>query len=228
MKKSIASRMIAVILAALMLLFTAVTLTGCGDDKTKATEATAAPTAATDAATEAATEAQSTEAEDQGGDQGQSTVEFDEDGYISQSLAVENVKAIAGSGAQILDIYKGTSPEGFKAWVITVAPVTTSDGPESVTYYSGYQFCYAENYETLDTDTSDTEFDEDGYISESLAITNVKMIAGYGAQILDSYKGTSPEGFKAWVVTVAPITTADGPESVTYYSGYQFCYAAEQ
>ena len=49
-------------------------------------------------------------------------------------------------GAQILSCEKGAAPDtGFACWVIEVVPVTKDNGPDKVTYYSGYQFCYPYN-----------------------------------------------------------------------------------
>ena len=64
---------------------------------------------------------------------------------VDRETAVGNVKQLAGSGAKIVSVTEGTSLEGFKCWVVVVEPVTTEDGPERVTYYSGYQFCYPDN-----------------------------------------------------------------------------------
>lgn len=77
----------------------------------------------------------------------ESTAASDSSGNIGvdRETAVSNVKQLAGSGAKIVSVTEGTSPEGFKCWVVVVEPVTTEDGPETVTYYSGYQFCYPDN-----------------------------------------------------------------------------------
>lgn len=64
---------------------------------------------------------------------------------IDRETAVSNVKELAGSGAKIVSVTEGTSLEGFKCWVVVVEPVTTENGPDTVTYYSGYQFCYPDN-----------------------------------------------------------------------------------
>ncbi len=137
------------------------------------------------------------------------------DGYIEKSEALAAVKQQAGSGAQILDSYQGYSPEGLKAWVITVAPISASTEPEEVTYYVGSGFCY-----------SDTNYsNDDEYLSREEAVANVKQQAGSGAQILDAYQGYSPDGDEAWVVTVAPITTGDDDSTVVYYVGKRFCYS---
>ena len=65
-------------------------------------------------------------------------------------------------------------------------------------------------------------------VDEATAIANVKELVGSGAQIISSTKGTAPDtGFACWVIVVAPVTNGNGPETVTYYSGYQFCYTFE-
>lgn len=64
---------------------------------------------------------------------------------VDRETAISNVKQLAGSGAKIISVTEGTSLEGFKCWVVVVEPVTTENGPDTVTYYSGYQFCYPDN-----------------------------------------------------------------------------------
>lgn len=61
--------------------------------------------------------------------------------------------------------------------------------------------------------------------SFSAAISNVKIQAGSGAEIISCKKGYAPDGISCWIVVVAPITNGSTPEQVTYYSGYQFCYS---
>ena len=219
------TKALSVILAVLILASLAL-LAGCGDDKAK-TEATSAtkavaPTTATAAPTQAPTAALNTSPDEEDVQSTDSDDDDEDDGYIDEETAIANVRQLAGTGAQIISTEKGYSPDGIKAWIIVVAPVTTGDGPETVTYYSGNQFCYPEN--TSDSTQSDDS--DDGYIDEATAIANVRQLAGSGAQIISSEKGYSPDGIKAWVVVVAPVTTEDGPDTVTYYSGEQFCYPA--
>ena len=219
------TKALSVILAVLILASLAL-LAGCGDDKAK-TEATSAtkavaPTTATAAPTQAPTAALNTSPDEEDVQSTDADDDDENDGYIDEATAIANVKQLAGTGAQIISTEKGYSPDGIKAWIIVVAPVTTGDGPETVTYYSGNQFCYPEN--TSDSTQSDDS--DDGYIDEATAIANVKQLAGSGAQIISSEKGYSPDGIKAWVIVVAPVTTEDGPETVTYYSGSEFCYPA--
>ena len=134
-------KMIAIILAVLVIAMTGILLTGCGEGQ-KDTEPTAATTAETVNETTAAAEEQTDSAAQtsdgngaQSGDNSSATE--GSDGYIDEATAIANVRSLVGSGAQ-----KGHPPEGWAAWIIVVAPVTTSDGPETVTYYLGYQFCY--------------------------------------------------------------------------------------
>ena len=145
---------------------------------------------------------------------------------VDEATAIANVREQVGSGAQIISCTKGTAPDtGFACWKIVVAPVTNGNGPETVTYYSGYQFCY-----TFENDDARNAIASDGNIGidEATAIANVRELVGSGAQIISSTKGTAPDtGFSCWVIVVAPVTNGDGPETVTYYSGYQFCYTFE-
>ena len=190
-------------------------------------ETTASTTSETTVSTEQQNSAESQVNNDSSLEQSDSDSESDSDGYIDEATAIANVRSLVGSGAEIISSEKGYTSEGWAAWVIVVAPVTTSDGPETVTYYSGYQFCYPEtSYRDNDTDTN-TDIDSDGYIDQATAIANVKQQVGSGAEIISSEKGYTPEGWAAWVIVVAPVTASDNPETVTFYSGYQFCYRTD-
>lgn len=141
--------------------------------------------------------------------------------YLDKSEAIANVKELAGSGAQIIDAYQGYTPEGYEAWVVTVAPVSASEDAENVIYYSNRFFCYP-------AVSNDSEYDDqnnDAYLSREEAIANVKQQAGSGAQIIDAYKGYTPDGDEAWVITVAPVSASEDAENVTYYCNRFFCYA---
>ena len=190
-------------------------------------ETTVSTTSETTVSTEQQNSAESQVNNDSSLEQSDSDSESDSDGYIDEATAIANVRSLVGSGAEIISSEKGYTSEGWAAWVIVVAPVTTSDGPETVTYYSGYQFCYPEtSYRDNDTDTN-TDIDSDGYIDQATAIANVKQQVGSGAEIISSEKGYTPEGWAAWVIVVAPVTASDNPETVTFYSGYQFCYRTD-
>ena len=190
-------------------------------------ETTVSTTSETTVSTEQQNSAESQVNNDSSLEQSDSDSESDSDGYIDEATAIANVRSLVGSGAEIISSEKGYTSEGWAAWVIVVAPVTTSDGPETVTYYSGYQFCYPEtSYIDNDTDTN-TDIDSDGYIDQATAIANVKQQVGSGAEIISSEKGYTPEGWAAWVIVVAPVTASDNPETVTFYSGYQFCYRTD-
>ena len=196
-------------------------------NESTASEATASTTSETTVSTEQQNSAESQVNNDSSLEQSDSDSESDSDGYIDEATAIANVRSLVGSGAEIISSEKGYTSEGWAAWVIVVAPVTTSDGPETVTYYSGYQFCYPEtSYIDNDTDTN-TDIDSDGYIDQATAIANVKQQVGSGAKIISSEKGYTPEGWAAWVIVVAPVTASDNPETVTFYSGYQFCYRTD-
>ena len=224
MKQTI-KKSLAIIFAALITSATAAMLTGCGEDNKESNSAatTVAKTTGSTGQSSNANQAQgdqnSQSAESNGSDNGSSQ---SDDGYIDKQTAIANVKQQAGSGATIISSTKGYAPDGVKAWVIVVQPVTNNDSTDTVTYYSGYQFCYpAEASGNNDSDSSD---DSDGYIDEQTAISNVKQQAGSGATIVSAAKGYSPDGVKAWVIVVQPVTNNDSTDTVTYYSGYQFCY----
>ena len=229
MKQTI-KKSLAIIFAALITSATAAMLTGCGGEN-KESNSAATTVAATTVAKTTGSNGQSSNANQAQGNQNSQSAESNgsdngssqsDDGYIDQQTAVANVKQQAGSGATIISSTKGYAPDGLKAWVIVVQPVTNNDSTDTVTYYSGYQFCYPETASgNNDSDSSD---DSDGYIDEQTAISNVKQQAGSGATIVSAAKGYSPDGVKAWVIVVQPVTNNDSTDTVTYYSGYQFCY----
>ena len=229
MKQTI-KKSLAIIFAALITSATAAMLTGCGGDN-KESNSAATTVAATTVAKTTGSTGQSSNANQAQGNQNSQSAESNgsdngssqsDDGYIDQQTAIANVKQQAGSGATIISSTKGYAPDGLKAWIIVVQPVTNNDSTDTVTYYSGYQFCYPETAsENNDSDNSD---DSDGYIDEQTAISNVKQQAGSGATIVSAAKGYSPDGLKAWVIVVQPVTNTDSADTVTYYSGYQFCY----
>ena len=141
--------------------------------------------------------------------------------YLDKGEAIANVRQQAGSGAQIIDAYQGYTPEGYEAWVITVAPVSSSEDAENVTYYCNRFFCYAaDSYNSEDDNQNDDE-----YLSREEAIANVKQQAGSGAKIIDAYKGYTPDGDEAWVITVTPVSASEDAENVTYYCNRFFCYS---
>ena len=214
----------ALFLSLVMILSIAVMATSCGEKDKKTSSKTKSTTQAAET-TEAETAAEETQAQGNG----------DNDGYMDEQSALAKVKEQAGSGATIDSYYKGMNPEGQKAWVVTVIPVTTADGPETVIYYVNSGFCYTETITDDDSDTASnssnssssksSSSDSSGsYIDKDTAIATVKQQAGSGATIKGAKKGTAPDGQKAWVVTVAPITNGQGPDTVTYYVNDGFCY----
>lgn len=224
-KKSI----IALILAAALSVSACAMLAGCKKNDTNPTAATTATTATAATTAPKATTANgsanannnNTASQAQGSSsQAGGNTAVDADGYISQELAVANVKEQAGSGAQIISVEKGKSPDGAAAWIVVVQPITNGEGAETVTYYSGYQFCYPESKSSSAAQSNEIS------ISQQEAVANVMQQAGSGATVLNVEQGTSPDGFPCYVVTVQPITNGEGPDTVTYYSGYQFCYKA--
>ena len=137
-------------LAAVMafLTLTTATLSGCGAVDPSSSE----PSANTQTSTENSTSASSdknegTSLDKKGENNGQSTTAA-KDGSsegsdkigIDKETAIANVKELCGADSTIVSCTKGHSPvEGFDCWVVTVTPANSS---ETVTYYSGYQFCY--------------------------------------------------------------------------------------
>ncbi len=244
--KSYRKAIVSVILAAAVITGTAA-LSGCGNgDKDKAattvpstTKAAATTAAKTTAANSNAGNAESSDAQSENSQADGNAESSDSNNsadnnagnngnYIDRADAVAAVKAQAGSGAQILDVQQGYTPDGIEAWVITVAPVSNSDENKTVTYYSGYQFCYS-NESSIEVSKAESSAsssaDDSNYIDRADAVAAVKAQAGSGAEILDVQQGYTPDGIEAWVITVAPISNSDENKTVTYYSGYQFCYA---
>lgn len=245
--KSYRKAIVSVILAAAVITGTAA-LSGCGNgDKDKAattvpstTKAAATTAAKTTAANSNAGNAESSDAQSENSQADGNAESSDSNNsaadnnagnnsnYIDRADAVAAVKAQAGSGAQILDVQQGYTPDGIEAWVITVAPITGSDENKTVTYYSGYQFCYS-NESSIEVSKAESSAsssaDDSNYIDRADAVAAVKAQAGSGAEILDVQQGYTPDGIEAWVITVAPVSNSDENKTVTYYSGYQFCYA---
>lgn len=129
---------------------------------------------------------------------------------VDRATAVSNVKELAGSGANIVSVTEGTSPEGFRCWVVVVEPVTTENGPKTVTYYSGYQFCYPDK-------NSDTDGDQNpmmnyiGNYSNGRAIMNVSCIGTDQASIKITWSGNAADS-SVWTMSGNVTTT---PEAVT-------------
>ena len=215
------------ILAISVVSATAVMITGCGEQKenTSAT-ATTAQTTAAQSTSSSDNSGQSQDESSQSAAGSMSDNNSSNDIGISYDTAIANVKAQAGSGAQILNAVEGQTPDGYPCWVVTVSPVSNSDESETVTYYSGHLFCYAENYQGAQDNIVNSENNDIG-ISYDTAIANVKAQAGSGAQILNAVEGQTLDGYPCWVVTVSPVSKSDDRETVTYYSGHLFCYAEQ-
>lgn len=222
------SRIISVILAVLIAVSAVAMLTGCNKkDDTAATTAatTATATTATTAATQPAvnhqdnTQAQNSNAN---GQQDANTGNGNSIGITSDE-AIANVRNQVGSDAEILSCVEGTTPnaESFPCYVIDVM---LSSGT-TLTYYSGYQFCYTTEEVIPDLSVEIGDDSEIG-ISETNAISNVRSFVGESAEIVSITQGTAYEG-PCYVITVS--VQNDNGEFVneTYYSGYLFCYKAE-
>ena len=203
-------KFIAILLAVMIFATMCVTLTGCGEkEESKKEETTAATQAATQASTKADENPATVAPKADDGDNTDETQGGDDDFY-DEDEAIASVKRSAGEDAEVISSYKGYTPQGWEAWVITVQK---ADGT-TATYYAGLYFCIpAEEFEDED----------DKYIDEQDAIDSVKRSAGSDVEVVDSYKGYTPQGWEAWVITVQK---ADGT-TATYYSGYAFCIPAD-
>ena len=138
----------------------AVMLTGCGTDvpasslsandaavttsvSATATMTTALTTAKAENNTTGTSTVKDTNAEEKAGENTAASNAHADNIGVDEATAIANVRAQVGSGAQIISSTKGNAPDtGFACWVVVVAPVTNGTTPETVTYYSGYQFCY--------------------------------------------------------------------------------------
>ena len=76
---------------------------------------------------------------------------------ITLSDALDKVKVEIGSGGEILEYSQGEDPDGNTAWVIVAAPVTTADGPTTVSYYVNDNECI----EATPDDAASTEATEE-------------------------------------------------------------------
>ncbi len=197
------------------------------EDKTeeKKAEYTAKEKETTEADEKTEEEKTSDEASEENGGESAS-----EDVYAGISIgeAISNVKKQTGSGAEILNYYKGYNPTiaDSPAWVIEVSLISASEEAVTDTYYVDQFQCFSQS--SIDSeDDGDITDDEYAHISYSEAVTTVKRQAGSGAEILDVVKGEDPEGVECWLVTVMPVSRDDDVESVTYAVNSNQCYAIE-
>ena len=132
---------------------------------------------------------------------------------VDSETAISNVKLLVGSGAKIVSATEGTSPEGFKCWVVVVEPVTTENGPDTVTYYSGYQFCYPDN--SVQTDGQQNPvMNYIGKYSNGRAIMNVSCIGTDQASIVITWSGNVADS-SVWTMSGTVTATTDAV-TVTY------------
>lgn len=215
----------------LCLCLAAIVLTGCGDDKDKDKKSS---DTATVAATQAATTAPATKAtqpaqnnnqnnnQNQNNDATQAPAtdgSMDEDGYISQSEAVAAVRGIEGNGITILNVYQGYAPDGKQAWIIIIQPITTGDGPDTVTYYVNDGFCYTTDYDSTPDD------DDNLYagVSEDYAIDTAISAMGEPYAYQEAFRGYTDGGEEAWVV-VLRLEAGAGDTYAYYYVSSNFAY----
>jgi len=132
---------------------------------------------------------------------------------VDRETAVSNVKELAGSGAKIVSVTEGTSLEGFKCWVVVVEPVTTENGPETVTYYSGYQFCYPDNRIQPDGKQNPL-MNYIGNYSNGRAMMFVSCIGMDQASIVITWSGNVSDS-SVWTMS-GNVTATDEAVTVTY------------
>ena len=130
--------------------------------------------------------------------------------------AIEKAAELYGDGDWRVESFeKTTDPDGIACYYIGVVNYANPHSPTYHFYTDGQFFCYED----------EGGDDSDIYISKEDALAKVKSQAGSGAEIIDAYKGYTPNGTQAWVVTVSPITASEEAVTVTYYVGDHFCYA---
>ena len=152
--------------------------------------------------------------------QAEVSYETESDGYISEADALAEVKRQAGSGAQVTNYYKGYSPEGYEAWVVTVEPVTNGNGADTVIYYVGSHFCYRE-----DAANTDNDDEANTYAGVTVDYARETALSAMGdPYTFDSIsKGFAPDGSEAWVVYLRyEVGSAD--KVIAYYVSDSFGY----
>jgi hypothetical protein len=132
---------------------------------------------------------------------------------IDRETAVSNVKELAGSGANIVSVTEGTSPEGFKCWIVVVEPVTTENGPETITYYSGYQFCYPD-YRIQTDGRQNPLMNYIGNYSNGRAMMYVSCIGTDQASIIITWSGNVADS-SVWTMS-GNVTATNDAVKVTY------------
>ena len=229
------TKITAILLAAVIAVSAAALLTACGDGDKNATTAATAATAATEAtaatvatqpatqpATAAAAQAYGAQTATQtAGDAQNDGSVLDDDNYIDQATAIANVKKLAGTGAEIVSYYKGFTPDGIHAWVVTVSGISATPEASYTTYYSGYQFCYP-------ADSSAPEV-SDGYGINDVYFANTsEQAAGFTALnqvgenwIITGTYQSSYGGVDAWAIVMQ---NQESGQVVTGYVNGSDCY----
>ena len=195
-------------------------LTGCGkSEEGTATESkpaitTTAEAATTTAVTQTTTEASSKDISANSNEEENTVATSNPESIgIDRETAVSNVKELAGSGANIVSVTEGTSPEGFKCWVVVVEPVTTENGPDTVTYYSGYQFCYPDNRIQTD-DQQNPIMNYIGNYSNGRAMMYVSCVGKDQASIVITWSGNVADS-SVWTMS-GNVTATNDAVKVTY------------
>ena len=138
---------------------------------------------------------------------------------VDRETAISNVRARVGSGAEIVSCEKGKAPDtDINCWVVVVKPVTNGNGPEQVTYYSGYQFCYP--LESNAASTASTNGGQNpmmnfiGTYTNGRAMMTVSCSGKNEASIQIKWSGSAFEG-SVWTMSGA-VSASDEGVTVTY------------
>lgn len=215
------------VILAVSMLCSAALLSGCGEGDKNQTSTTAPATtaAATTQAAESSSDvqsqdngAQSSEAQDsaQSSDDQSSNSQSDNDSYINEDYAIQNALAQAGDGAVAVSDYKGYTPEGYPAWVITVQ---MPDGTNKI-YYSGLQFTISEDVYNGSAETPDNDGDYAGISADGASAKAVDALGGGADLVVAAISQGYYNGDEAWVVHV----TDNQDNSHIIYVGSDFCY----
>ena len=195
-------------------------LTGCGKSEegtataSKPTVTTTAEAVTTTAVIQTTTESSSKDSSANSNEEENTVATSNSENIgIDRETAVSNVKELAGSGANIVSVTEGTSPEGFKCWIVVVEPVTTENGPETITYYSGYQFCYPD-YRIQTDGRQNPLMNYIGNYSNGRAMMYVSCIGTDQASIVITWSGNVADS-SVWTMS-GNVTATNDAVTVTY------------
>ena len=144
---------------------------------------------------------------------------------ITRGEAINEVKKQVGTGAEILAVYTGYTPDASaESWVVVVSLVTTGD-TKIVNYYVNDKGCYSGDSDNENDSEKDEEYSG---ITQAEACSKVSEAAGNGATVLSVEKGYTPSGYEAWVILIDPQTEKEYITTKTYYVGEFFCFTDDE